>query len=313
MTGKYSTEELNKPFADFNMDISDFDISSAYNSLTMIQELAPVAKNCDGKFSMKFNFVSDRKQDMSLVYETLKGYGNLKSDEVVIKKSGALDKVTEKLKMKELKDIKVSDLDVDFTIEEGRINVEPFTTKLAGYNVAMEGSQGIDKTMDYTMNMSVPASDISGSLFGLSGQTNIDVKALIGGTVDEPKVSLDLGSNVVDGLKNEVKEKITKSLDDGKADLKKKAQENIVKAESEAEKIKREARVAAKKIIDEADKQAAELEKQASNPIAKKAAQATGNKLKSEARTKAQKMVIEADAKADGLMQKAKSEANKIE
>lgn len=317
MNGEYSTADIKNPLVDFNLDMNKMDISSAYNSLTMIQDMAPVAKNCDGKFSMKINFNSSLNSDMSLKYETVEGYGNLKSEEVTLKSSNALSKISDKLKTKKFKDAKIKDLDIDFTIQNGRIYLKPFTTQLNSTDVEISGSQGIDQTMDYTMGFKIPASDLPSSIGGLAAKagvgSTIDVNALIKGTFEKPKVSIDIGDAVIGNLKSKFKDELNKkkekTIEQGKEELKKEAQQKIKQAEQKAAEIKKQARLSAKKIIKESDKQADKLVKNANNPIAKKAAEKTGGKLKKDARKEAQNLINNADKKADAIIEKAKREA----
>ena len=59
------------------------------------------------------------------------------------------------LKNDELSRLSISNLKIDFKIEQGNIIVGPFTTNIAGNPTTFSGSQTVDGKMDYTMSMNI--------------------------------------------------------------------------------------------------------------------------------------------------------------
>ncbi len=337
MDGYYSTQNPMKPAVDFSLDISGFDIQDAANSFSIIEEYAPIAKRCEGKFSSEFSFTSILDQHMQPMYETVNGKGSLSSRNVEVKSSKTLQKIADKLNNDKFKELDLKDLNIYFEIKEGRIFFEPFEINALNTEMAIEGSQGIDQTMDYTVDMSMPRSDIGNqanqvinSLASKAASKGIDIQPgtdiklglTIKGTFDDPKVGLKLKGaeegesiqeQVLDAGKEKVKEVVKEKTEDVKKEASEKAKKIIKEAEQKAAQIKRTARATADKIRDEADDKADRLIDEANNPIAKAAAKKTAKKIKDEADDKADKVIREADQRAQRIIREAKTKAAKLE
>jgi len=294
--------------------------------------LAPILKKCKGKVSIKFDYSSLIDSTMSPVLSTINGYGRLQSDQIQVIDSETLNKLGDLLNFKNKIDNEFNDVNISFTISDGRIFIEPFETNMGDIKMELGGSHGIDQTLDYDMALSVPREYIGSAankvVDGLLSQAAakgvnietgeyINVKAKIIGTTTEPKITLDLKDSKSD-TKKTVKEKVTQEIDKKKEEVRQeaeeKAQQIIAEAEAKAAKIKQEARDAADKILADGKKEADALVAKAAKegPLAKIAAQKTADELEKKAKQKADKMIEEADARADKLVENAKEEAKKI-
>jgi hypothetical protein len=85
------------------------------------------------------------------------------------------------------KDMKAKDLNIDFTITDGRVNTKPFNIKLGDYVMNLSGSTGLDQTIDYRGKITIPESAGVASKIGTVDMT-------IGGTFTSPKVGIDMES-----------------------------------------------------------------------------------------------------------------------
>jgi vacuolar-type H+-ATPase subunit H len=357
MNGDYSTADITKPSASMVFAISDFDINKTYNSFKVIQESAPIAKNCSGKFSMMLTYKSLLNDSMMPVMETVNGAGLFSSNKITIDNSDVFNKLAGLLKNDKYKTVELNDLDVKFKIVDGNIEVEPFKTKSGNIDFEIGGKQGIDQSLDYKMNIKVPSSElgssaneIAGKLSALAGANGvnismpevIDINGLITGTVQKPKISLDLkqqGQDVVNDIKEQVQEVVKQEIDKAKKqaieEAKKQAAKLLAEAQKQAESIKKTAQQTAKsrrsngkKAADdnrkEAKKQGDKLIKDAGmNPIKKAAAKEAAkqltkeadkkaNKVENEANKKADKLVNDANKKADGIVKTAKQKGDEL-
>jgi hypothetical protein len=95
--------------------------------------------------------------------------------------------VADIVKKPSLKETKVKDLKIDFTIADGRVNTKPFDIVLGDYKMNLSGSTGLDKSIDYTGKIAIPT-----SVGKISQLGTVDMK--IGGTFASPKVSIDMES-----------------------------------------------------------------------------------------------------------------------
>ena len=213
MDGTYDTEDITKPSVDFDMKISDFDISETFKAFNTVQKLAPVAENCDGKFScdMKFNSILNEQMEPEL--NTINSSGILKTKNIVITNSDVFNKIADALKMVQFKNINFNDIEIFFTIKDGKITLEPFETKFDNLKAMIGGTQGIDQSLNYIMNFEIPRSEFGGKandvLNNLVSETVnkgvdielgeiVNVNVLIGGTVPEPVIKLNLQEQAKD-------------------------------------------------------------------------------------------------------------------
>jgi cell division septum initiation protein DivIVA len=180
---------------------------------------------------------------------------------------------------------------------------------------------------------------ISGLLGNVSSQTGLNVtipevipvKINIGGTSTKPEIKTDLkgqgkdaAANVVDQAKEIIKDKLSDEAKKILADAQIQADKILAEAKVQADKIRTEAEIQAKKIEDEGKKAGEKIRQesikqgekikaeeykvsqslvdQATNPIAKKAAE----KLATESK-------IKTDKKVEDLIKKANDEATKVE
>jgi len=325
MNGSYNSENINMPLADFSFAIQNFDIPSTFEAFNTIQKVAPIAKNCMGSISLKLVFSTVLDKFLSPLMQTMNGVGSLQTANIGIKDSKLFTDLSEKLKNDKFKQTTMSDINANFKITNGTIEIEPFKLKVAGYDAQISGKQGLDQTIDYLISTSLPfgnAGAILGNLTGIQTDKNVNVIVNIGGTLTDPKI-VKIGSDATDDVKKQVEDIIKDKTEDLKkqaseqaqkllADADAKAKQLIAEAENAAAKLKEESKKAAELIISEADKQGKKLVEQTNNPLAKAAANKAAEKLNKEAKVKADKLVSETELKSNALIDKAKAEAEKI-
>jgi hypothetical protein len=228
------------------------------------------------------------------VLTSLKASGVLQSNNVEVSNVGVLNGLAAALKNESLKDLKVKDLKLPFSIDAGRVTTSPFTVNFGSGAMNLTGSTGLDQSIDYAAKINL-AGKLSNNYVN-----NVNVK--IGGSFTNPKFTVDakdlanqalgaavgsvLGTGEAASLTNQVNEQIEKQ----KENIRNQAKETGEKLIAEAEKQ-------GQKLIDEANK--------TSNPLAKiaavKAAEAGAKKLKDEAQKKADQLNAEAEKQIEAL------------
>ncbi|MDR0976863.1 MAG: AsmA family protein [Prevotellaceae bacterium] len=186
MNGYYSTADLNKPEMDAAFKMTGLSFAETYKSLNMVQKLAPVFENLKGNFSGSMSIKTDLDRQMSPVMQTVQGSGSLSTKDLELSGVGIIDKIADAVKKPELKDITAKDMNIDFTIRDGRVATKPFDIKWKDYNLNLSGSTGLDQTIDYTGKVSLPAAT------GIGKYTTLDLT--IGGSFTSPKVGIDAAS-----------------------------------------------------------------------------------------------------------------------
>lgn len=332
MDGFYETTNPKQPGIDFDMDISGFDVKSVVNSVDAVAEMAPIAKNCTGKFGTQLKVNGTMNEAMEVNLETLSGGGSLKTQNMEVVDFKPMVKLSTILKNDKLKKISLSDVNVEYEIKDGRVHTKPFDVKMGETKGTMSGSSGLDQTLDYNMALKIPSKDLGASealdkMSGQAGKLGLDLKAAetvdvdvkIGGTMTDPKVTADLkgmANNIVDNVKEQVKEKVEEKIDEAKDKALEEAQKQADKlraeAKKQADKLRAEGKKAANDIRSKANAEADKLENKGGNFIEKKANKLAAKKLREEGEKKAKKAESEANKKADGIEAKADQEANKV-
>lgn len=345
MNGSYDAKNIEKPKADFGLDIRNFDIKKTATTFNTVGKLAPIAKKCDGKISGQIKLRTVLDNHLSPILNTVDANGGLTSRNIAIKNATVFNKFSDITKMDKYRNPTLRNVNVKFRIEDGVMTIDPVTQRIGNSKAVFSGSQNLDQTINYRMDLTVPRSEFgSGANSFVNGLLSkaklkmgntVDLAVLFKGTIADPKVSVDLkgaAASVVNQISDELKKQVDKILAEADA----KAKKLLAEAQKQGDKIKKEAKiaatkirqaskpvakkirdegkVAAKKVRDEAKKAGDKLIKKAgSNPFTKKAAEASAKKLIKEADKKANKLEQEADKKARKLESEANSKAGKLE
>lgn len=187
MNGYYSTADLTKPQMDANFKLSNLSFTQTYKELNMARQMAPIFENLKGDYSGKLHVLTLLNPDMSPMLPTMQGSGSLSTKDLSLSGVKAIEQIAQAVNKPELKEMKVKDMTLNFTIKEGRVITQPFDLKLGEYVLNLSGSTGLDQTIDYSGKIKLPA-----SAGGFAKLSTIDLK--IGGNFTSPKVSLDTKS-----------------------------------------------------------------------------------------------------------------------
>jgi hypothetical protein len=321
LTGSYDTKIKDKPMADLSMQISNFDIPEVYQAFATVKQLVPIAENCVGDISAGISLTSVLNNDMMPIFNTLNSQGNLNSNRISVKDNKLMGSLADRTKQDKFRSPKIKDFDISYLINNGDLTIKPATFKLAGTEVSFGGVQKLDRSLDLDLGMMLPqkiAGNILSKLPLGNSADKIDVKAKIGGTATDPKITGfsssatgDLKEGVeekIEDVKEEVGEKVNELLENAQ----KEADKIIKEAELQADKIRQNADAAGKKLISEAEAQGDKLIREAKNPIAKKAAEITKKEMVDKAKKQANNLNLKADKEANDLVNAAKVKADKI-
>ena len=187
MNGYYSTADVKNPEMNAGFKLNGLSFAQTYKELDMVQQLAPIFENLKGNFSGSMKIQTILDATMSPVLETMQGNGSLSTKDLSLSGVKVIDQIAEAVNKPDLKEMKVKDMTLDFTIKDGRVATQPFDIKLGDYVMNLSGSTGLDQTIDYSGKIKLPAS--AGDLAKL---TTLDLK--IGGSFTSPKVSIDTKS-----------------------------------------------------------------------------------------------------------------------
>ena len=316
VSGFYSTEDAANPNVDMKLQIGDVLYPEIYRQLDMVKQFAPIFENVTGKFSLNFNFDSKLNSAMSPVYTSVSGNGVLTSKELSVSNVKVLDALAAALKNDKLKTLSAKDVKVNFAVKEGRIGTAPFNFKTPFADLQISGSTGLDQTIAYRTDITLPQNLLSGvNLPQNVKDAGMKVAANIGGTFTKPTVSLGAAetlNNLKDVAVGEVKAKVNEGVDKLVTEAKKQKESLIAAAKKQGDNLRAEAQKAGDKLVAEAQKQSDDLVAKAANPLAKIAAQKAGETVVKEAQKKADALNKEADSQATKLVNTANTEGDNL-
>ena len=252
MNGSYATVDPKKPKVDVDFGIEKMDIQKAFSAFNTVKLLAPVAKYTKGIFSTNLKFNSDLDEHMMPVYSSINAEGLTNIIQAVLDGFEPLNKLASSLSSDKFKKLELNNLITKFKIKDGRLNVAPFDIKKDGIVMNVQGSNGLDQTMDYNLGLNLPramlgakANETANAMIAkLNGKvgTNVSmsetikVNAVLGGTFLKPTINLKYGAG---DTKTAVKDVVNNAIADKRAELETKAQAKIDTVKAKAtEKVK---------------------------------------------------------------------------
>jgi hypothetical protein len=296
LSGYYDTgSNPAKPDLSLDLNMKEVSFAQTFATFVSIQQLAPVFENLAGKYSTHFSLKSALGRDFMPDLASLTANGLLQSKQVEVKDLGLLNGLASTLKNESLRELKVKDLNLPFSISGGRVATKPFDVKFGNGTMNLSGTTGLDQSIDYTAKINLVDKTMNKYL------NNVNVK--IGGTFTHPTFNVDmkdLASQAIDKIAGSVL-----GTNAGGASLSEQVNEKI---DRQIETVRKQAQEAGEKLIDEAQKQGQKLVEEAgktSNPLARaaavKAAEAGARKLNDEARKKADQLTVEAEKQIEAL------------
>ena len=278
MNGTYDPRDLVAPKFNFNLQVINLSIAEAFSKFNTVKAFAPIAENLTGRFNTNLRFSGNLGQDMMPILSTMNANGLLQTAQTALKDSKILQGITNLTKLQDTNTLEFKNLAIPISIENGLMDVKPFNLKLWDYQAQIQGSAGFDGSMNYLIQMEVPAgkfgtqaTTLLSSLTGnaVDQNTPIPLAFNLSGTYKSPKVSLAGGNSIETILADALKARVqgeTKALQT-------EAQERFAAAQ---DSLKQELKTKATVVQDSLKK---EVEKQ-TNVVKEKAAQEAKKVLK---------------------------------
>lgn len=250
-SGYYEKSALSEnPNIQFNLNVNDFGIKETFDKFVTVKQFVPMAKYINGSFSTSLKLNTKLDNTLTPIWDSFFSNGILNLKTAEIKNFKPFTTVGSMLKMDALSNPKLQNVKPKYEIKNGRFYLSPMEYKIGEYNVVLSGSNGIDQTLDYVMEIDVPASELKNktnsavsSLVGkdlnLISSNTITVNAAIGGTIDNPKVktsAADVAGGVVEQVTNKIVDEAKSQADSLKLEAEKKVKAELKKKEEEAKK-----------------------------------------------------------------------------
>ncbi len=239
LNGSYSTA-INKkePDINFSYAIKNMNVQKAFQAYNSIQALMPIGKYLSGTLSSELSLTGNLYGTMMPKLQSLSGKGNLLLLEGVLKKFAPLEKLAAKLQIDRLKEISVKEIRNYIEFANGRVLVKPFELKIDKIEMVIGGFHGFDNSIDYSVQMKLPRSVMGSAgnnlVNGLVSKANgkgipiklgetVNLSIKLTGSIADPNIGIDLkemAGNVIDSLKEQVKDFAQAKLDSAKQKVK---------------------------------------------------------------------------------------------
>jgi hypothetical protein len=319
LDGTVTTSSGGPPTYDMGYVAEKVSFAEAFQALPSMRAYAPIARFLDGRFSTDLKATGTLGDDLSPKLESIDAGGlvaalqsKLSSD---FKPLGALNGAIPAIP----KPLDVQNFKTRFKIEDGTVKVKTFPVQARGIAMQVGGTHGLDQAMKYQVTTEVPLDGLSSKLanevkalgLDLSKAKTVGVRANLTGSIEAPRVSVDLDANALRGV---VADRISAELAEQKAralkEVEQQTEKLIAEAQQRADQIRKEARRAAEAARKEGYARAAQVEKEGEvNPLAKIAAREGAKKIRQETDKRADQIIAEADKRADQLVAESQKRA----
>ena len=334
VNASYDTRDTLRPLVEANMAITAVNIKETFNTFNTVRHLVPAAAGLGGNVTVKMDFSSLLSSSMMPLISTMSGSGELSSESVQILESKAFNMIKSVLKMDQAYTNIVKDMRATFIINDGRLFVKPFDTRLGNIKLNVAGDQGLDRTINYLIKTEIPSADLGASATALMGVFSTQLAALglnvtppeiikvnlkVGGTFTDPVITPIFAGgsgssgvvSPVSAVTTAVTEQVTETVNEA---ARQQADRILKEAEEKADMLRKEAEESARLIREEADLQGKKLIKDAEpkGTIAVMTAKKAAELLNREADKRATQLVKEANAKADSILAEAKAKSDEL-
>jgi len=234
VNGSYSTKNSAlSPDITMAYNVQNVDIKETFTAFNTVQKLMPVAQFLSGKVTSQLSVNGKLGKDMMPVMNSLNGDGSLLLIEGVLQKFAPVENLASTLNVSQLKNISLRDIKTYFSFTQGRVQIKPFNLKAGGVNMLVGGSHGIDQSLDYTMQMTLPRSIIgkqgdalvnslvtkaNNSGIPVNVSDSIHLNVLMGGNIMKPTYKTDL-QETAGNLKDQAAALVKNKIDTVKSQL----------------------------------------------------------------------------------------------
>jgi len=329
LNGEYNTQEITVPFIDFDMNINQFDISSAISSFSLIEQILPEPQNYTGKVSAALTLHSVLDEELSPVLDTVASKGRLQTYNLELHNSKLFITMAELLRNERLRTPAPGNLDIGYEIKDGRLWIEnPIVMNFQSTRIEVKGDQGLDMTLNYRVDATMPvsavgagATSILSSIPGGSSVNEIKLTGFILGDAKDPDISLsvaDMAGTVAGAVRDQVTETVTERVSEVRTQVSEEVNRQIdtimAEAQRQSNNVRNSAAQSADRVRRETNESANKLISDAAgrNAIERLAAQAAADKLRNEGNASAQRLEQEGDNQAKAIMEAAQTRADEL-
>ncbi|NND63371.1 MAG: AsmA family protein, partial [Flavobacteriaceae bacterium] len=219
-SGEVDTKQAVPKF-NMNLDLQQIDIDDSFGQLSLLKYIAPIASALDGDLNTTIQLQGDLNSDLTPKLSTIAGnaIAQILTAEVSPERTPLLSKLGDQLTFLNLEKLSLRDVSTALDFNNGRIAVKPFDIKVEGVTITASGSHGLDKSVDYNLNMDVPARYLGSEVTNLlqkldpseAEAMSVNVPVGISGSFTQPQVNLNTRA-AINELTNKIIQKQKETL-----------------------------------------------------------------------------------------------------
>ena len=250
--GMYGTSGEGQPDFSFKYDLSKLDFKQTFEKVNTVQSLTPIMKYLQGTFNSTMVMDGKLGDDMLPQLSSLNASGFLETIAAQLQKIDVANKLADKLGIEELRKLDLDHTKNWFEIKEGTVELKPVQKKIAGIDMNLSGTHGLNSDMNYQILMDVPRDMLKGNVVtgavekglglleseaaklgvNINQGDFIKLKVILTGSLVAPSIKIvPLGSGgqatakdvvdaTIDEIKQTVKDSVKTVIDDTKQTIK---------------------------------------------------------------------------------------------
>lgn len=268
----------------FDFDVSEVSIPEAYRSLVVVERFAPIAENATGSFDGEMEYQSYLNRDFSPQFNTINSHGRLSFSNVGLEGSPIMDGLAERVQLDRLKNMEIENFSASYTIHEGRFSLEPTQFSYRNLDFGLSGSNLLDGTIDYDMEMAVPSellerlggerlTEVVGQSLDLQQDQNVVLNVNFAGPYDDPDISTSF-KDMVPATRDQIiemgRERTREEIQEHKDRAREEVDQARDRAREEVEERRREIEERAREREERAREEAEEKKEEARDKVDEK-------------------------------------------
>ncbi|RZJ56130.1 MAG: AsmA family protein [Flavobacterium sp.] len=200
INAQYRDESPTSANFDAHFTAKDFSVQRAYKEIPMFHDMVTVAEKAEGIISIDYKVKGDLNGNMGPIYESLEGAGTINLRDVKVKGLKLFEKISSQTGQKGLDDPGLEGIQIQSSIDNNLIHIEPFTFSVAAFRPTIKGTTSFDGLLDLRMRLGLPP-------FGIIG-----FPIVITGTHQEPKIKIfsKTGQKIEDAVYDEKNNKVVR-------------------------------------------------------------------------------------------------------
>jgi len=234
----------------FDLATKNSEFNSAFQSISMLQSIAPIFKHMFGEFDTQLSLDGDLDKQLTPVLSSLSAQGVLETLNARVRNFKILDKLSAILGESVTNNLRFNKTKNWFSIENGMFFLEPTSMILGKEQWTVEGNHQIEGEMEYLFSGPISIGQLKNSSMGkeiwnsvnqslnsigasaIPEDAMLDVDIVLSGTASNPSVSIKPLQNldaqirsIVDQKKEDKKQALKEEIDKEKEKLEKLAAE----------------------------------------------------------------------------------------